>query len=324
MALVLVVQAAGLAIDAVTAPVGVPARLGNHPATLAALEREGSGREAFSFAVLGDPESSATGARLFARLAGEGPDFGVLVGDGVRSPTYGLHEELRRDLAGAGTGTFPWLFIPGNRDVDPRRFPVARFEAEYGAADFAFVYGGCLFAGLRFLPAPDPTGAGLDRLEAALARTAGAVRHRFVFVHVPPPVFDGFSTRPVEGAERLLALCARYRVDYLFAADLHGHARTERDGTAFVVTGGGGGSLHRTGAGAFFHGLVIRVGPRGIDEELVVVEAATDLRKALRVAVLGQAIPWIRLNPRGALLADVLLLVVAWALARGPWSRGGR
>jgi len=253
----------------------MPTNLGNRGRVRAML-RAGAANEPFFFAVAGDTSGHATFDGLYAGLKQERLAFLALLGDCVRNGTEGDHRFFQR-LWARRRPPFPVFYTVGNHDVDPQRFPVARFEAVYGPTNFTFEYRGCLFVVLRALPLPRySTAETVSFLEKLADRGRTGYRRVFVFMHVPPDVSPEWRARPLESGARLAESLEKLGADYVFTGDYHGLARANVRGVNYVVTGGGGSRLKAASYGRFHHAVVIGVGPDWVSERLVAGEARSE------------------------------------------------
>ena len=186
---------------------------------------------AFSFAVLGDPQPPFPGERwwevspTFRAIVPElnllVPEFVVIVGDHVGGPRENVDGIVRMwdefDRV-AGRLTMPLHRAPGNHDIwneASRRIYTERYGPSYYSFDreqFAW-------------------------LEADLEDNRDA---RFTFVFFHRPLWELAEAR---WEAEIHPIFARYGVDYVFAGHHHVYRFDGvRDGVAYTITGGGGGS----------------------------------------------------------------------------------
>ena len=172
-------------------------------------------------------------------------------------------------MAEDGNG-IPLLLIPGNHDIDPDEpFQLDDFEQSYGAAQFDFSIGPYLFIFLNDAPPYDQTGGYLTYLEEVIARHQEEDQQIFVFMHVPPSGLDSLiQSRPIYDSQRFMQLAQQYDIRYVFAGDHHGYVKTQRGGTTYIVTGGGGARLRGEHGG--FHHLVRMAIHDGVINETVI------------------------------------------------------
>ena len=103
----------------------------------------------------------------------------------------------------------------------------------------------------------------------------------------------------------------KHNVDYVIAGDFHGYARTERNGTVYMASGGGGAHLKPPLFGRFHHALVLRVDGGSVSERIMQVDADEDLEDTLERFAIADLCPLLRRHP---LLAGLLNLAGAAAL----------
>jgi len=314
-----VLEAYAVFIDHAEGGLPLPATFGNFERVRALLLDDGSS-EPFSFAVVGDTRGKATFERICENLRRERLAFMVILGDLARDATPGEHRYLRAELADELTMSCPMFYVVGNHDVDPEEFPVDRFEKTYGPTNFAFSCHRCLFVVLRILDHPYSTTESIAFLEDVLSAKGRDHRKVFVFMHIPPPILFDVSARQFEHPEQLLDVFEKHSVDYVIAGDFHGYARTERKGTTYLVTGGGGAHLKPALFGRFHHALVLRVDGGSVSERIMQIEADEDLEDAMERFAIADLCPRLQRHP---LLAGLLnlagvaaLLLVVWRLFR--------
>lgn len=193
--------------------------------------------------------------RLCAAVRGERADVVAITGDLVQ---IGLPEEIRQAtqwLEGfAGT---PVLLVPGNHDLyapDSREGVLTQWRGALclpaGAPD-AFpsrieIDGVCLLGLCSALPVPFWSARGrlgaaqLDRLDAALADTAG--RLRCVLLHHPPVPGQCPWRKALADAPALAALLARHGVELVLHGHLHRNGETLLGGHTRVLATGSASS----------------------------------------------------------------------------------
>ena len=286
---------------------------GNFDRVRARLEASGDTGE-FSFAVAGDVHSSSIFEKLRRSLRTEPLSFLMLLGDTVHHPTPGYRDFLRAELVEEPPLPFPIFCVVGNHDVDPRTFPVSRFEETFGPTNFAFEYRACLFIVLRVLPKPAPVGESLAFLEPVLKTRPADCRRVFVFTHCPLMSF-GPVVSPVADAGKFIELFDRYKVDYVVCGHQHSFARTKVQDTVYLVSGGAGGKLDPTGDGSFHHAVVLTVAADKVSEKVVRVPAGEELEDRLERFAVTEAYPLMEEHPVLAVLGNVaVLLLLAWVV----------
>lgn len=245
-----------------------PAWLGNTEANRSRISRRDAND--LSFVVIGDTHLySAKFEELLALARQRKPDFLVIVGDFADEPTTASHDLFVHRMAMQDL-PFPVLLIPGDHDYHPRaEFREADFVRRYGRSQFHVRVGNDLYIFLDDTPGTDPPDAYLRYLHGLLRTEAGRSRNITVFMHAPPKDLPGFTYGGgVYRPRKFFQLCRRYGVDLVFTGDCHGYFRCEREGTTFVVTGGGGGRL-RGPHGDFHHFVHVSVVDGEMRQEIV-------------------------------------------------------
>lgn len=184
----------------------------------------------------------------------------------------------------------PNLCIVGNHDLDD---PNARatWAEIHGPANFEFAYGNTRFVAIDAAPgevgeiAIDPSQGTAGPDEHALTFLAHALEtapepHRIVLMHCPPHLEGRFAPHPEWGfgirEREFLDIVRRCGVELVCCAHALFFDHHVRDGTRFVVSGGGGTPLcsHFRGVcapgegrpedrGALFHAVQITVAEHG-------------------------------------------------------------
>lgn len=283
----------------------LPANFGNFERVRALLVDDDQ-REEFSFAVAGDTKGTGTFERLATLLKDEPISFLVLLGDCVRNGRPGFHQYLRAELIKELRMPYPTFYVVGNHDVSKEEFPINRFEEMYGPTNFSFDYQGCLFIVLRILDKPHySTKESLIFLESVLSERRRDYRKVFVLMHIPPPVSADFGVREIENPDRFVALCDKFKVDYVIAGDYHGYARVKYRGTVYLVTGGGGARLRKNKYSAFHHAVVIKVGQEQVSERILVTERDEDLEDMMECWAITELYPWMIRNLWATILLNI-------------------
>jgi 3',5'-cyclic AMP phosphodiesterase CpdA len=190
---------------------------------------------------------------VLAEIQALSPPPAFCVGGGDIELQAAMGEVYRDLLAGF---PIPVRHVPGNHDMlVGQPDPLAMFRSLFGLTRYSWEYGQFHFAVLTALtPNPEQEGwrnvegelsdAELSWLEADL-RLAGG-RPVVLFLHLPPvSTFPqrhgkGPGEEPaweVRNANRLLELCARYRVRLALSGHFHENERLFRGETEFLATG---------------------------------------------------------------------------------------
>lgn len=264
---------------------------GNHPDIIKKLTDQPA-KDTFRFAVAGDVKSIGTFEKLADELSTEELDFVVLLGDVSFKGTEAYHRHLRAEINEYALSV-PMFYIVGNHDVEPDTFPVRRFEEIYGPSIFSFVYQDCLFIALRILEEPYSNQDSIDFLTRLVSEPNAAYRQKFVFMHIPPSISPDFSVRAIKDQKALISLLDKLQVDCVFSGDFHGYARTRRNRTTYLVTGGGGSRLKAKKFKQFHHAVVVTVGKDFVSERILQVDKRIDLEDALEKLAIGDVYPWL-------------------------------
>jgi hypothetical protein len=300
---VLVVEANAIITVYTEGNTPLPATFGNFERVRALLKTD-SQREHFSFAVAGDTKGTGTFERLVGFLKDEPISFLVLLGDCVRNGRPEYHQYFRAELP-KELRISPTFYVVGNHDVSNDQFPISRFEEMYGPTNFSFEFQGCLFIVLRMLPMPYySTDESLAFLETTLSSRRRDYDKVFVFMHIPPPVSTDFAARLFENTDKFVALCDKFKVDYVITGDYHGYARVQRKDTVYLITGGGGARLEKV-PGNFHHVIVITVGPQGVSERILSTKKDEDLQDIIECWALADVYPWMRKHVWATILLNI-------------------
>ena len=236
-----------------------------------------------------DPTADAIFAELVAQVAAldPAPAFFAQLGDFAGPGTRERHEHYLRLVEPLG---IPNLCVVGNHDLDDPH-GLEAFADIHGPASFTFGCGRTRFVALRAAPgvvgeidvdtsggADGPDDEQLAFLEESL--TTATEPNRVVLMHMSPHLGGHYAPHADWGFERreaeFLALLREHRVGLVCCA--HGLAfdTVVRDGTRFVMSGGGGTGLcsHFRGIctagegrpedrGALFHAVELTVSAEG-------------------------------------------------------------
>lgn len=246
-------------------------------------------RYPFSFVIAGDtgawpdPTADAILAQLLRQTASlqPAPLFFANLGD-FAGP--GVPERHLRYLDLVAELPIPDVCLIGNHDLeDPRG--AESFGAVHGPRCFQFAHGHTRFVAIdgasgqtgdrgdtTDVDSAGPTPEALDFLEQSLA--AASEPHRVVLLHAPPHL-DGHYAPQAEcgfrqGEPEFLDIIHRHGVRLVCCAHGLGYDHHVRDGTRYVMSGGGGAALYLsyrlaagTDRGAIFHAVAITVAESG-------------------------------------------------------------
>jgi len=229
----------------------------------------------FSFVVFGDchvgrsPETDGVCKDLIMALRREKDvAFAVNLGDFADHGKKEAYEKYLKMISGLN---FKIYHVPGNHDLSGsgQRYYKRNIHNRYY---YSFDHGNSHFIILNNAYGHSFDAEQLAWLKRDLA--AGRWEHIFVFMHRPTfdpgEVFGGYVMSGRERVKQLLQLFNQYHVDYVFAGHIHGYASSKRDGTVYVVSGGGGGPLHLPrDFGGFYHYVKIKVEDERIFDKIV-------------------------------------------------------
>ncbi len=221
--------------------------------------------DSFSFAVMGDSRGSErTFKSILKKLNQTKPLFAVNCGDLVENGKRGEYRRFKRQIS---RFKYPLFFSLGNHDI--LWWGRMVYQEYFGPTYYSFDFGESHFIFL------DNALGRIDDyqfrwLEHDLQQNTKA--HTFMFMHIPP-----FDPRPDKyhamnsqlNAQYLMDLASRYQVDRVFCSHIHEYLREEREGVVYIITGGAGAELRNPDA--FYHYVLITVGPDGITEEVIKV-----------------------------------------------------
>ena len=271
----------------------------------------------FTFIALGDIKGGmATFKELLDIARADKPAFVVILGDFVCDPEPIRHQLFALKMKEENL-PFPVFVVPGNHDVSPDGpFRLKDFEKTYGPAQFHFTIGKYFFVFLNNIPAYSKTGEYLRFLEQAVSEQAGKNREVFVFMHVPPPELSpSIKCSGLHGSKHFLQLARKYNIRYVFTGDHHGYIKIVKDGTTYIVTGGGGARL-RGEHGRFYHLFRVAVEKRMITETVIATKKRLETIELLQRNIVFYLWPLIGKNFISAGVTLLLFGMVIWLLIR--------
>ena len=287
-----------------------PQNFGNFESVRASLPASDPDKP-FTFAIVGDPRSSGTFEDLAKDIAKAQPAFVVILGDGVKDAATDQHALFKRESAGYKLAC-PVFFTPGNHDVDPKDYPLATFEKDYGPRNFSFVYNDNIFIFISHLDKRFSNQESLEYLRSLDPEKLAAYHNRFVFIHIPPWVSPDIQERHTADEEDLMRIFEDLKIDYAVAADFHGYNRTRLRGVEYIVTGGGGGRLHDTHWKQFHHAIALTVGPDMVSERILPASAHFDLVKWIDMNSIVHIGPFLMEDFLIASILNILFLVFVY------------
>jgi hypothetical protein len=246
-------------------------------------------RYPFSFVIAGDsgawadPTADGIYRQLLRQVARLAPalvfwaNLGDFAGPGTRE-RHRHYLELVRDLP------VPDVCVVGNHDLDDPDAPEAWAQV-HGPMNFSFAYGHTRFVAInsgRAVETPAGTEGPDDDALAFLDHSLETAPepHRVVLMHIPPHLGGRLAPHPEWGFSlgepAFLELVRRHRVGLVCCAHALLFDQHVRDGTRFVVSGGGGTALcshlrgvctagpgHPEDRGALFHAVELTVTEAG-------------------------------------------------------------
>ncbi len=290
----------------------LPAFLGNKPDNIDLLRDKDTGSGPFSFFIAGDIQQGDFFPDIYKNsIEGDSPDFGVILGDFVKTPRMEPHTEFIRDFSTWGIRE-PLFLVCGNHDIiteeDERHnrlflnFTLKEFERTYGPADFSFTYHGCLFVVLDDID----TDAHVAYLDDVLSHRKKDTPMTFVFTHIPPhTISPAIKCREMLGEKEFLSLIDEYNVDYVISGDFHSYCRARVKNTNFVVSGGGmdrDGDNSRNRKGSY-HAMLFQVDPnmKTVDERIYTGKSRFALAGLLKRNMFLQVFPFIEYQEKAGL-----------------------
>ena len=220
------------------------------------------------FAIVGDNRSDTElYKRLLDKVVEDGNMFLVNTGDLVQRGTranFAAFQQLMADFP------LPFYPVPGNHDLgiggSLTNFlafsgaPASHYSFDAGTAHFTMVN-----SASEHLRQEE-----LDWIDQDLALTECPLK--FVFVHHPPFDPDGTDHILNSGNDAFMALMQKHSVAYVFAGHIHAYSRAVRNGTVYVISGGGGAPLyHKDHPDAFYHYIQVTVDGDQVRAEVVPV-----------------------------------------------------
>jgi len=291
-----------------------PELLGNSPENIGHIKTTTDPNE-FTFVVVGDIKcGTATFETMLDIIRPDQPAFAVILGDFVEHTELISHKLFALEMT-EHTKAFPILLVPGNHDISADGpFCLEDFENTYGPAQFSFTVGNSLFVFLNVISPYGQTGQYLEFLERAISSQTEKMERIFVFMHTPPSGLNSsLMCNGLPESEKFLQLTKKYHINYVFAGDHHGYVKTEKDGTVFVVTGGGGAKL-RGKHGGFHHLVRMSVKNEMITETVVAAKKQLETLELLERNVAVYIWPLITQNFVSVVVTFVIFGLAVWLL----------
>jgi len=314
---------AALAVVVVTGArvetVKFPKFLGNSSENVSHVNRVTDPNE-FYFWVVGDvTRGTATFEALLKLAEQDKPAFVVVLGDFVRRAELIRHKLFALEVAEYARD-FPIFVVPGNHDISlDGAFRLEDFEKIYGPAQFSFTIGKNLFVFLNDILAPAQIEQCLGFMERAISSQAKEVEKIFVFVHIPPSGLDAsLECSFMPESEKFLELTSRYGVDYVFAGHHHGYAKAEKNGTTFVITGGGGNTLEGE-HGKFHHMVRVTVENGAVTDSVIATRRHVEVWENAERQIAAHLWPLISRNSLSVALTLLVSGAATWWLVFSIW-----
>lgn len=219
----------------------------------------------FRFAVIGDIQGNdEVCTRLLSMIVEDGNGFvistGNLVEDGSEA-SFEAFSELRARLP------LPLYPVPGNHDRDDK--DTLTYYLEYSSAPGSHYSFDA--EQVHFTMVNSSTGGLTDSELRWISDDLGSTELpvKVVVLHYPPFDPDGTSDTLASGSEAFIDLMEDYGVAYVFAGHIHAYSAEERNGTMYVITGGGGAPLDdEEHPQSFYHYVQVTVNGAEITTEV--------------------------------------------------------
>lgn len=312
--LVLMVITAAAAIGIRVNTADFPEFLGNSPTNIAHIKLTTDPNE-FTFIVAGDIKcGTATFEAMLDIIHPDNPAFAVILGDFVDHAELISHKLFALEMA-EHTRNFPTFLVVGNHDISENGpFSLEDFEDIYGPSQFNFTIHKNLFIFLNDISPYNQAEQYLTFLEQAVSNQTEEIENTFIFMHVPPSGLNSsLMCNGLFGSDKFLQLTRKYHINYVFAGDHHGYVKTEKDGTTFVVTGGGGAKL-RGKHGRFHHLVRMSVKDSKITETVAITKRQMETWELLERNLIVYIWPIITRNSTSVAVTIVIVGLAIWSL----------
>jgi predicted phosphodiesterase len=203
------------------------------------------------FAVVGDSRGgTAVYQSILEAVSADGSQFLIHTGDLVHTGSESEFVAFAEMMAGFPLPFYP---VPGNHDAQAGDLTWFLRYSGAPAAHYSFDWGSVhlTLADSHHGVLPQ---AALQWIEEDLAQSAQPIK--IVVLHHPPYDPDGSSHILARGNQAFLELMSEQEVDYVFCGHIHAFAIGERNGTVYVITGGGGAPLYTAGHPQAYHHYV--------------------------------------------------------------------
>lgn len=286
----------------------LPDNFGNFERVRASLPASDSNTP-FTFVIVGDPRGTGTFEALAKDINKADPAFVVILGDWVKDGSDHQHAYYKRITPDFGFSC-PVFFTPGNHDVDPQEYPLTSFERDYGPQNFSFVYDDNIFIFISHLDKRFSNRESLEYLRSLDKNTISSYRNSFVFMHIPPWVSPDIQERHTSDEKELMQIFEDLEIDYVVAADFHGYNRTRLRGVEYIVTGGGGGSLHDARWPQFHHAMALTVGKDMLSERILPASSHFSIKEWIDMNSIVYVGPFLRAHNFISIAVNMLIVFI--------------
>ncbi|MFH0798920.1 MAG: metallophosphoesterase [Pseudomonadota bacterium] len=217
------------------------------------LARLSAVRGPFMFTAMGDNRSGdRVYKKIMDRLEARKPLFVINTGDIIPNP--GNRDEWSHFWELSKPITAPYFLTAGNHDIDDAKSEkIWQEEVDLPGNElyYSFAVGKNLFVVLDSVEPKDDrkiAGKQFEWLRGVL--DPGRYEHQFVFLHHPLFVPEHLThsgeslDRYPEDRDRLHDLFVAKKVTAVFAGHVHTFNHIEKDGVAYIITGGAGAPLY--------------------------------------------------------------------------------
>jgi predicted phosphodiesterase len=220
------------------------------------------GKDAFSFAVIGDTQKSFTSfKKILQKQDADKFDFMVHVGDFTSSGRYAQYMNMVRFL---NNTPVPVVCGIGNHDISNRGpecfvhfFGPSNFYFDVNSFRFIFVNNNKkeFVPDIYELPAAAQQHKPQRGMEAeqidTLAPLLQGTHHHFIFIHTPPDFTQFKHHSFTRNSARFISLMQQNaaKISGVFSGHIHGYSELVAGGVKYIVSGGAGKKLHASREG---------------------------------------------------------------------------
>lgn len=201
--------------------------------------------EPFTFAAIGDTRTGHPNHRqLMTQMKKYDPvlvlNSGDLVSDGREQPDWDMFWDIVTPVA----RSVPYYPCLGNHEKNSDLYYQYFALPDTGGQErqYAFAYSGAWFIVLDSIGGYAIAPKQIKWLKSMLEQ---GQQYDFIFVMFHEPLFSSSKREPYTMLQKVLGpLFAKYRVSAVFNGHDHFYERSEKAGTAYIITGGGGAPLY--------------------------------------------------------------------------------